>query len=100
MSTVRKIYLMTAHGTLVGVDDNSNLIQLELTDVDLAKLIHLEQAEGGYIVKHGAMEGAEIEMSPQGVSFIRNSKYYPVCHLGLRPAGGLSLHRATRLGAA
>lgn len=69
------MYLMTAHDTFVGIDGESNLVQLELSYPNLLKFVSIEEGVSGYMIQHGALADFETVMSPQGASFVRDNKY-------------------------
>jgi Glycosyl transferase family 90 len=69
------MYLMTAHGTFVGVDDKLNLIQLHYSPTNLPRLVRIEKNEDGNFQADAAMAGYEIGECTEGVFFAKNQKF-------------------------
>jgi hypothetical protein len=73
------VYLMTAHGTFVGTDDKSTLVQVALSEASLPRLLCLNQDKNGHVVRHHAMREYEIEVSraerKDELSFVKGGKY-------------------------
>ena len=69
------VYLMTAHGTFVGIDDDLGLIQLDISAENLSRLVCIEKDEGGIFHAATSMADYEVGTCPQGMFFIKNTKY-------------------------
>jgi hypothetical protein len=73
------VYLMTAHGTFLGLDNNANLIQLYCTAANLPRLIRLPKIADDRLIAAAALAdyemGVEKEVCAAGVFFKKNDKY-------------------------
>ena len=67
------LYLMTEHGTFLGVDDKSNLVQLAFSDATDPRLVRVEETANGFAAKHDALSKFDMEVNLQrrkgGISF-------------------------------
>jgi hypothetical protein len=71
----KTIYLMTAHGTFVGIDGESTLVQLNASEATLSMLVPFEINDDGNVRINSILSGFQIETSSEGVSFTKNGKY-------------------------
>jgi hypothetical protein len=71
----RIVYLGTSHGTFVGTDANSNLIQIHLSNKHSGTTIRVKNDRSGNIIIPPMMSGFSVETTRDGISFVKDGKY-------------------------
>jgi tetratricopeptide (TPR) repeat protein len=71
----RKLYLMTAHATLVGVDHDGNLTQLDSADASAGRALCITESKGKFVVEDDILRDFTLEIYHDGLSFKKNGKY-------------------------
>ncbi len=71
----RNLYLMTAHATFVGVDNDGNLTQLDWIKASAGRALCVTESEGKLIVQDDILRDFTLEIYQDGLSFKKNGKY-------------------------